>query len=379
MSEQKQPGLLELLEQWEKQGASDAEKTAKVRDYLSAKARLMGVPMRGTFELTPLCNLNCKMCYVHITQHQLDQMGKRVLPTSQWKKIMSEAIDAGMTSALLTGGEALLHPGFDELYLFLQSEGIEINVKTNGLLLDERRIEFFKKHPPQGLQITLYGSDEESYEKVTGYRCFSKVMESVHRVIESNLTLRISLTPSIYAKDNLEKLIHYVHSLGVDYVISPGLQNPRDETGRGGERHDLSIEDYIRLRQFTMKLSGENPVKECMDNAGPSGARHYRKGLRCGGGRDGFAVSWQGQMQPCLMLCHISANLVTTEFTACWEKIHREAIEYPALEECAACRYVRRCPYTCVALHLPGGKTGHTDPSFCERTQKLMDECHMCM
>lgn len=378
MSEQKQPGLLELLEQWEKQGASDAEKTARMRDFLSAKARHLGVPMRGTFELTPLCNLNCKMCYVHMTQHQLDQMDKEVLPTSQWKRIMSEAIDAGMTAALLTGGEALLHPGFDELYLFLQSEGIEINVKTNGLLLDEKRIEFFKKHPPQGLQITLYGSDEESYEKVTGYRCFSKVMESVQRVIDSNLTFRLSITPSIYAKDNLDKLLHYVHSLGVDYVISSGLHNPRKETGREGEQHDISIEDYIQLRQIVMKFSGEKNEKDCMDNAVPTDARHHSKGLRCGGGRDGFAVNWQGQMQPCLMLCHISENLLTVSFASCWEKIHREAVEYPALEECATCRYARRCPYTCVALHFPGGRKGHTDPSFCARTQKLMDACRMC-
>ena len=373
-SNEKQPGLLELLEQWEKQGASDAEITKRVRDYLSIKARIMGVPMRGTFELTPLCNLNCKMCYVHLSQNQLLHMGKGVLSTSQWKQIMSAAIDAGMTSAILTGGEALLHPGFDELYLFLHNHGIELNIKTNGLLLDESRIEFFKKHEPQCLQITLYGSDEDSYAKVTGHRCFSKVIQSVQRVMASNLPLRISITPSKYAQDNLEELIRYVHSLGVSYAINSTLYTPRDETGRSGEQNDLSIEEYVHLGRFVKEIEGVHPEQACTERLAPvQQIRQSPKGLRCGAGRDGFAVNWQGQMQPCLMLCHICEELQTTPFGVCWERIHREAENYPALEECQTCAYVRRCPYSCVAMHLPYGKSGHVDPELCNRAKRMVN------
>ena len=126
MSEQKQPGLLELLEQWEKQGASDAEKTMWMNRYLDAKARNQGIPLHGTFELTPLCNLDCKMCYVHLSQKQLKESGKELLTVEQWKNIMDQAIAEGMLHATLTGGEALLYPGFDELYLHLMEQGVEV-------------------------------------------------------------------------------------------------------------------------------------------------------------------------------------------------------------------------------------------------------------
>ena len=39
--------------------------------FLSFKAREKGIPYSGTFELTPLCNLNCRMCYVHMTAEQM--------------------------------------------------------------------------------------------------------------------------------------------------------------------------------------------------------------------------------------------------------------------------------------------------------------------
>ena len=32
---------------------------------LFARAGAQGVPLSGTFELTPRCNFSCRMCYIH--------------------------------------------------------------------------------------------------------------------------------------------------------------------------------------------------------------------------------------------------------------------------------------------------------------------------
>lgn len=72
---------------------------------------------------------------------------------------MGQAIDAGMIKAALSGGECLTYPGFDELYLFLQSHGVSVTVMTNAVLLNEERMAFFEKHRPGAFQITLYGSN----------------------------------------------------------------------------------------------------------------------------------------------------------------------------------------------------------------------------
>ena len=361
---QKQPGLLELLDEWEKQGASDAEITTWMRDYLSDCAREKGVPLRGVFELTPLCNLDCKMCYVHLTSQQMQKSKLGVLTTEQWKGIMKDAIDSGMIAALLTGGEALLYPGFDELYLYLQSEGMDINVKSNGLLLTKERIDFFRKHVPQALQVSLYGSDDDSYEKVTGHRCFSQVMNGIRRAADAGLELRIAITPSRYMLNNIERVLELVHEIGAEYIIASDLFDPREETGRSVENIGLTLDEYIDLRKIEAKINGQKLKPACKDDyPTPGHGRQEVRGLRCGAGRDGFGINWRGRISPCLMLSGISANLLTMSFAECWRRIHEAVLDYPVPQECEGCAYWHVCS-PCVVQHAQGASLGHANPAY---------------
>lgn len=40
----------------------------RLTEYLHNKAAMKGVPLSGSFELTPCCNMACKMCYVRMTK-----------------------------------------------------------------------------------------------------------------------------------------------------------------------------------------------------------------------------------------------------------------------------------------------------------------------
>ena len=104
------PNLRTLLRQLDEQGITDHRRYAAVRKYLGFKAREKNTPISGSFELTPLCNLDCKMCYVHLNKAQMQ--GAKLLTVEQWQDIMQQAIDHGMMYARLTGGECLTYPGF---------------------------------------------------------------------------------------------------------------------------------------------------------------------------------------------------------------------------------------------------------------------------
>src|SRR5699024_10024675 len=97
------------------------------------RAAKQGIPIHGHFELTPRCNFDCKMCYVHLQKKQMN--GIEEVSLNEWKKIISQAIDAGMIFASLSGGECLISPYFDEIYTYLHSKGIMITILTNGYLL----------------------------------------------------------------------------------------------------------------------------------------------------------------------------------------------------------------------------------------------------
>lgn len=115
--------LSQLIAQLNAEGVHDYRRYEAVRKFLNFKARDNGIPISGAFELTPLCNLDCTMCYVHLNKAQMQ--GAQLLSVEQWRQVMQQAIDAGMMYTRLTGGECLTYPGFRELYLFLRDRGVK--------------------------------------------------------------------------------------------------------------------------------------------------------------------------------------------------------------------------------------------------------------
>ena len=136
-------------------------------DYLFYKSRKSGAPMSGTFELTSRCNLDCRMCYIH--KRANDQTAiQGELSASDWINYAKEAQKSGMLLLLLTGGEPLLRPDFREIYIACINLGILISINTNGTMIDESMVEFFKKNPPLRVNLTLYGASPETYQRLCG-------------------------------------------------------------------------------------------------------------------------------------------------------------------------------------------------------------------
>ena len=63
-------------------------------------AREHAVPISGTFELTPRCNFNCRMCYVHLAEERIPLFG-REMDAAEWIRLAEERnIGYWITSAL---------------------------------------------------------------------------------------------------------------------------------------------------------------------------------------------------------------------------------------------------------------------------------------
>ena len=110
----------EYLEMLHRQNQKETQSFNDFSGYLESRAREKGIPIRGQFELTPLCNLDCVMCYVHLDAARI--AGQPLITVDQWKSLIRQAVDAGMLNAILTGGECLTYPGFDELWGSLFNE-----------------------------------------------------------------------------------------------------------------------------------------------------------------------------------------------------------------------------------------------------------------
>ena len=366
-------------ENWFKHLAKIKEKNVKhkgshqeVMKYISMKAREKGVPIGGLFELTPTCNFDCKMCYVHLGQEQFEN--KSILTVDTWKNLMFQAYEAGMLSATLTGGECLTYPGFDNLFLYLHNLGCEVSILTNGVLLDEKRIQFFKKHMPADIQVSLYGCNDDVYERVTGKRSFSIVVENIARAVEADLPLSITITPSKYFGEDIMETIKVARSLCKSIILNFCLLNPREETGRSEQKDEIEINLYIKAFKYLYELNGIKTKEIVRENLPPYGGTSHETskcGLICGGGRSSFAIDWKGTMMPCVDFTKIQADVLKDGFLDAWRKVNKQVKIWPRVPECEGCAYAEVCNQCAVNMY-QFAEPGKIPVEMCERTRELV-------
>ncbi len=363
--------IFDFLTKLRESGVSEDLVAQKARDFLQKKAREVGVPYHGHFELTPLCNLDCKMCYVHLYKDQIGD--RRLLSPHEWLALIQQAIGAGMVKAALSGGECLTYPGFDEIYLFLKSKGIITSVLTNGLLLNNERISFFRAHMPHKIQISLYGSTEDAYEKVTGKRVFSSVFNNIIAAKRANLPVKISITPSRYMLEDVRNTIRLVKENDLPYAINIGLMTPRTDTGRGDGEHDISIDDYIEIIKYNRYLNNKIPVpQKVLPHNNVIGTDFENTGLKCGAGRSTFSINWLGLMNPCAQLSSITAEPLKYGFKSAWQDINKKVSTFPRFTVCDNCPYSHACSI-CAAENEKMGSRHFLNPKWCEMTWKMVE------
>ena len=103
-------------------------------------------------------------------------------------------------------------------------------------------------------------------------------------------------------KEGMENTIRAAHAFGIPYYINPNLIDPKEETGRAGEDHDLDVDDYVKLYRLRNELQGAENMSIDPDQLPPPGGPEHECrvfGLNCGGGLSCFDIDWNGAMYLC--------------------------------------------------------------------------------
>lgn len=362
--------LLEILSQ--KDGY---EKTDAFYKYIRKKAWEKGVPLMGSFELTPRCTLDCKMCYVHLEECQ---MTRDELTTEQWITLIDGACDAGMMYATLTGGECLLYPGFKQIYEHLQSRGVLVSILTNGTLFDEEMIDWLTVSPPRAMQITVYGSSPDGYETVTGNgNAFYQVDKAINLIKESGIPFTLAITLSKQLVDDFEAIYKYCKTkepLRCD--VSTFNFKAREETGRIYDDFAPTLDEQVQVFKTRLNIEGRDFVPfSCEDELFEKSeilnhTKTDNKGITCTAGRCAFSINWKGQMQACNTFPFAEANPLIDGFDKAWQHINKCACEYIMPVECIECKYHNSC-FHCPAAHALNAGEGHASSLICEEGKRM--------
>lgn len=345
-------------------------------DYLYAKASRAHIPLNGTFELSPVCNFNCRMCYVRQTTEEVAHSPRPILELDDWRRLAREARDSGMLELLLTGGEPLLWHDFWTLYEELCDMGFLVSINTNGSLIDRTAIERFRKRPPQKLNITLYGAGDESYYRLCGaHDAFDWVDRAVRGLLAEGLTVRLNCSLTPYNADDLDRIVDYAHERNTVLSTATYMFPPvrRDPTGFGDNDRFTPEESSAYLLRYLRRDRGEERFRtyvnsllkgyadppgleaDCADNASADQSEH----IRCRAGRASFWITWDGRMLPCGMLPKPEIDVKGRSFAEAWELLWRASAEVTLSGVCGGCPNRGIChPCAAIAYAETGSHSG---------------------
>ena len=343
-------------------------------EYLYRKASAAGIPLSGTFELTPVCNMDCKMCYVRMSRSAQEAIGP-LKDAGQWLALAQEAKDAGMLYLLITGGEPFLHPQIQKILEGLHKMGFFITVNSNGTMIDEKVMAWLKHCPPVRINISLYGASDQTYARLCGNPAgFTQTVRAIDLLQAAGISVKLSCSLTSDNAKDLPQLVAFAKEKELVLQVATYMFPPVRKDGKMvGKNHRFSPEeaayymayaDYLQLgRERFMKQEGALPVLGDPDE--PCGK--IGDGVRCRAGKCSFWITWQGDMLPCGMFpAEDGVNVFKIPFRQAWEQVKKQTMEIRLPAQCAACSAKNSC-HACAAMVITESGCFHKVPQYrCE-------------
>lgn len=356
----------------------------KLVRYLHIKAEATETPISGTFELSPLCNMDCKMCYVKMKKEDQQKLS-RLRTNEEWIELAKQAREEGLLFLLLTGGEPFLVENFKELYIELHKMGFCISINTNGTMINEEVIEWLKKYPPARVNLTLYGASNETYNRLCrNPKGFIQATKAISLLKKNNIQVKLNCSVTPYNKDDLKAMIDFADKNDLIMQATSYMFPPvrRDENSIGKNSRLTSEEAAIYSAYISAYQNGFNKFKQYVESGevtiydGDDDCYITEgEGLRCRAGLTSFWMTWQGKLLPCGMIPNDGLDPWEVGFKKAWEHAKNvvKGIKLPV--KCAGCGKKDRCKACAAMVYTETGTYDQVPKYRCEMTNYYKDAC----
>lgn len=264
--------------------ALDNEDVVFVVTQIEARRFCTKQPRRITEEkralhlyLTNSCNLACPHCYMYSGRSNGNE-----LSTEDIQAILVAYRDVtGGRRVTLSGGEPTLRADFEDIVEKASNLGLEVNLITNGSLLDSNMIARISRHI-KSVQVSIDGFSEESDSTIRGKGHFEKAIKTVDNFLNNGVETSIAITPTLeLLRDNIDSFTSFAITMIERYSgkpfrvkfaesLSPGRRiRPTKEENEEYERLVKSIQQDIygveySFIEFVENMSCDMIMDNCM-------------------------------------------------------------------------------------------------------------------
>ncbi len=290
--------------------------------------------------LTRRCNLNCSHCY--LDAETLQHGGEGELTTREVEQLLDQvAARSRDTMVVLTGGEPLLRKDLEQLVAHGSRLGLSIVIGTNGVLLNEKRVQSLQAAGAMGVR-GCPGSWEKTLAGMDACRKHGLPFQLHFSITEGNaaeLESMIDFTKSVGA-----------HLLNIFFLVC---------TGRGEKMSDITPQRYEEALNHIVEAQQRHPELMIRARCAP----HYKRityqhdpnspvtraegyeGGGCIAGTHYCRITPEGGVTACPYIPEEEGNIRQQPFIEIWDHAPTfEQLRNPTLGgKCGQCEYQLLC------------------------------------
>lgn len=263
-----------------------------------ARAAERRIPIFASIELTRRCNYRCVHCYLGDERAGARRQPSRDRDTDFWLRALDEWARAGVLTLLITGGEPMLHPGFEKIYRRAVELGMQVLVFTNGSRISDRILKLFRDFPPRRVEVSIYGATPRTADRVTRTPgSFRRTLTGIRRLLANGTRVSLKSVLLTLNEHELDAMEALAARLGCPFRYDAAIHACLDDRSAAPLRWRLPPERVVALefatperRQRWLDYYRRRPPAPATDRLYP-----------CGAGASAFHVNALGQLQPCLL------------------------------------------------------------------------------
>ena len=334
---------------------------------LRPRARKLVLNKTMVLETNYVCNLRCVHCYVPSPRKRTATF----LNVELVEDLLGQFQRLGFEYVLLTGGEPLVHPRFDDIYQSAWDRGFHVSLFSNGLLLDDRRLDLLTRKPPALVRISMFGGSPATYARVAGRDGFDLVRSRILELHERKVPVRVKIPLLRYNASDAaairEDLARRGISCKIDMRIIPRFDGDReslDSRLTPEEILDLGLEDPRANLEHYRRLRHQPPgsirtLQYCLERCQP------------------FIINPEGRLQLCFLIRDWMVDLRRCSLSEAITTLAQSILEASsdrAADECNACSYRTFCSYCPGWARNEVGRAGEPIPFLCRLAELFEDK-----
>lgn len=328
------------------------------------------------FEVTPRCNLRCLHCY-NVWKDR-DDYPTEELPTARAVALIEKAIrETRCSHFTLTGGEPCLREDLEDLVAAAARRCKQVNLITNGTLLNESRIRSLLHAGVSLFELPLNGPDRETHNHMAGgIDCFDAVTRAAAEIRYQGGSIAFVFVGTKHNIDLWERTLELAIALGARGFLfnrynaggecrgRPDALMPSVEQVKAG----LAVAESYAA-EYGVGIGASIAIPPCLID--PKAYPHVGFGF-CAAGteRAYYTLDPVGNVRPCNHTPSILGNLFDTPLKTLVRSPALKAFVAARPPFCAGCKLETACQGGCKAA----AEACYGDLSACEPFLALNQE-----